>query len=66
MLVANPKTFAGDERAMELTRSTYRGNGHSVIVHSARKKNPVLTGTTNHYEKEQPNESAILVGPQER
>ena len=38
VLVINRQTFADDGRAIELTRSTYRGDQYSAVVHSARKK----------------------------
>jgi GntR family transcriptional regulator len=47
VLVANRKTFADDGRAVELTRSTYRGDRYSAIVHSVRKKNSVLMGANS-------------------
>jgi GntR family transcriptional regulator len=46
VLVINRKTFADDGRAVELTRSTYRGHQYSAIVHSVRKRKPVLRGST--------------------
>jgi GntR family transcriptional regulator len=42
VLVLNRKTFAEDGRAVELTRSTYRGDQYSAIVHSVRRKKPIL------------------------
>ena len=44
VLVANRKTFADDGRAVELARSTYRGDRYGAIVHSVRKKKSVLNG----------------------
>jgi GntR family transcriptional regulator len=42
VLVLNRKTFAEDGRAVELTRSTYRGDQYSAVVHSVRRKKPIL------------------------
>jgi GntR family transcriptional regulator len=46
VLVVNRKTFADDGRAVELTRSTYRGHQYSAIVHSVRNRKPVRGGAT--------------------
>jgi GntR family transcriptional regulator len=42
VLVVDRRTFAGDGRAVELARSTFRGDQYSAIVHSIRKKRPML------------------------
>lgn len=47
VLVVNRKTFAEDGRAVEFTRSTYRGDQYSAIVHSVRKKKAFLRGSTS-------------------
>ena len=47
VLVVNRKTFAEDGRAVELTRSTYRGDQYSAIVRSVRKKKPILRASTS-------------------
>ncbi len=47
VLVVHRKTFAEDGRAVELTRSTYRGDQYSAIVRSVRKKKPILKASTS-------------------
>ena len=47
VLVVNRKTFAEDGRAVELTRSTYRGDQYSAVVRSVRKKKPILRVSTS-------------------
>jgi len=42
VLVVNRKTFTDDGRAVEFTRSTFRGDCYSAIVHSVRKKKSLL------------------------
>jgi GntR family transcriptional regulator len=46
VLAVHRKTFADDGRAVEFTRSTYRGDQYSAIVHSVRNRKPVLRGAT--------------------
>lgn len=46
VLVVDRKTFAEDGRAVEFTRSTYRGDQYSAIVRSVRKKKPILKVST--------------------
>jgi len=46
VLIVNRKTFAEDGRAVELTKSTYRGDQYSAIVRSVRKKKPMLKAST--------------------
>jgi len=42
VLVVNRKTFSDDGRAVEFTRSTFRGDRYSAVVHSVRKKKSIL------------------------
>jgi len=42
VLVVNRKTYTDDGRPLELTRSVYRGDRYSAVVHSVRKKEMIL------------------------
>jgi len=42
VLVVNRKTYMDDGRPLELTRSVFRGDRYSAIVHSVRKKESIL------------------------
>jgi GntR family transcriptional regulator len=42
VLVVNRKTYADDGRPVEFTRSVFRGDRYSAIVHSVRKKKSIL------------------------
>jgi len=42
VLVVNRKTYLDDGRPFELTRSIYRGDRYSSIVHSSRNKKSIL------------------------
>lgn len=42
VLVVNRKTYMNDGRPLEFTRSVYRGDRYSSIVHSVRKKKTIL------------------------
>lgn len=45
VLVINRKAYMEDGRPLELTRSVYRGDRYSAIVHSARKNKSILPAT---------------------
>ena len=45
VLVFNRKTYMEDGRPLELTRSVYRGDRYSAIVHSVRKNKSILPAT---------------------
>lgn len=47
VLVVDRKTFAEDGRAVELGRSTFRGDRYSAVVRSIRKKKSILKGSTS-------------------
>jgi GntR family transcriptional regulator len=47
VLVINRKAYMEDGRPLELTRSVYRGDRYSAIVHSVRKKKSILQGTSS-------------------
>lgn len=42
VLVVSRKTYGGDGRPVEFTRSVYRGDRYSAIVYSARRKKSIL------------------------
>jgi GntR family transcriptional regulator len=42
VLVVNRKTYMDDGRPLEFTRSVYRGDRYSSIVHSVRRKKSIL------------------------
>jgi GntR family transcriptional regulator len=42
VLVVNRKTYVDDGRPLEFTRSVYRGDRYSSIVHSVRRKKSIL------------------------
>jgi GntR family transcriptional regulator len=44
VLVVNRKTYSEDGRPVEFTRSVFRGDRYSAIVHSVRKKKSILKG----------------------
>jgi len=45
VLVINRKTYMEDGRPLELTRSVFRGDRYSAIVHSVRKSKSILAAT---------------------
>ncbi len=45
VLVINRKAYMEDGRPLELTRSVYRGDRYSAIVHSARKNKSIVPAT---------------------
>jgi GntR family transcriptional regulator len=47
VLVVNRKTYTDDGRAVEFTRSVFRGDRYSALVHSVRKKKSLLKGPTS-------------------
>jgi GntR family transcriptional regulator, N-acetylglucosamine utilization regulator len=47
VLVVNRKTYMDDGRPLELTRSVFRGDRYSAIVHSFRKNKSILQGTSS-------------------
>ena len=47
VLVVNRKTYTDDGRAIEFTRSVFRGDRYSALVHSVRKKKSLLKGPTS-------------------
>jgi GntR family transcriptional regulator len=42
VLVINRKTYMGDGRPLELTRSVFRGDRYTSVVHSVRKRKSIL------------------------
>jgi len=47
VLVVSRKTYTDDGRAVEFTRSVFRGDRHSAMVHSVRKKKSILKGPSS-------------------
>lgn len=47
VLVINRKAYMEDGRPLELTRSVFRGDRYSVIVHAVRKNKSILQGTSS-------------------
>jgi len=47
VLVINRKSYLGDGRPLELTRTVFRGDRYSAIVHSVRKNKSILQATSS-------------------
>lgn len=47
VLVINRKTYMDDGRPLELTRSVFRGDRYSSVVHSVRKNKSILQATSS-------------------
>lgn len=47
VLVINRKAYMEDGRPLELTRSVYRGDRYSAIIHSVRKNKSILPATSS-------------------
>ena len=47
VLVINRKAYMNDGRPLELTRSVFRGDRYSAIVHSVRKNKSILQATSS-------------------
>jgi hypothetical protein len=47
VLVITRKAYMDDGRPLELTRSVFRGDRYSAIVHSVRKNKSILQATSS-------------------